>query len=66
MDGVAAEFRQRNPRSSYPQLKSNPVEGPDTFRAWARESHEVALDWAADMVIAAADDIEARREFIGR
>jgi hypothetical protein len=49
VDEAAAEYRQRNPRSSYPELKSNPVEGADFFRAWARESHEVARDWAADI-----------------
>jgi hypothetical protein len=128
VDRAAAEFRKNNPRSSYPELQSNPVGGPDFFRKWAREGHQVALDWAsdiktvrdpngvqdsdalvknlvnfilngvspvaeapevpadyweqlqhtaerritlagyriADLVISAADDIEARREFIGR
>jgi hypothetical protein len=128
VDQAAGELRKKYPRSSYPELKSNPVNSPDFFREWAREGHQVAVDWAydihtvrdpntgqdadelvrnmvnfilngvspvdeapevpakyweqlqqtserritlagyriADLVLAAADDIEAQREFVGR
>ena len=49
VDGAAARFRNNNPRSSYPELTSNPVDAPDFFQNWTRESHQVAVDWAADI-----------------
>jgi hypothetical protein len=49
VDQAAAEFRKNNPRSSYPELQSHPVDGPNFFRQWTKESHQVALDWAADI-----------------
>ena len=128
VDQAAGAFRQKYPRSSYPELKSIPVNSPDFFRQWASEGHQVAVDWAydietvrdqdtgqdadqlvqnmvnfilngvspvehapevpatyweklqqtserritlagyriADLVLAAADDIQAQREFVGR
>lgn len=46
VDRHAQEFTKKYPRSSFPELKVHPVSAPDTFREWARESHEVAVDWA--------------------
>jgi hypothetical protein len=128
VDRAAREYTQKHPRSTYPELEATPVNDPDFFRAWAKESHQVAVDWAydietvadpnkdqdadklvqnmvnfilngvspvekapevpdeyweklkgtaerritlagyriADLVLAAADDIEAQRKFIGR
>jgi len=128
VDQAAREFQMKYPRSSFPELKSTPVNSPDFFRKWAKESHQVAGEWAydietvpdpnvgqsseelvknmvnfilngvspvekapevpaeywnqlqqtaerritlagyriADLVLAAADDIEAQREFVGR
>jgi hypothetical protein len=41
VDGAAREFREKYPRSSYPELQANPVNSPDFFRKWAKESHQV-------------------------
>jgi hypothetical protein len=49
VDRAAREYRDRNPRASYPELKLHPVDGPDFFRDWASESHQVAVDWAANI-----------------
>ncbi len=49
VDEAAARFMKRNPRDSYPELKSHAVDSPDFFLQWTRESHQVALDWAADI-----------------
>ena len=128
VDKYAEQFLTKYPRSSFPTLKANPVDDEEFARKWARESHQVAIDWAydietvadpakdqsadqlvanmvnfilngvspveeapevpaeywnklqltaeqrvtlagyriADIIIAAADNIEAQREFIGR
>jgi hypothetical protein len=42
----AQEYTKKHPRSSYAELKAHPVGSPDTFRNWAQESHQVAVDWA--------------------
>jgi hypothetical protein len=44
----ALEFVQRHPRSSFPELE-NPSETPEAFTEWARESHQIAVDWAFDI-----------------
>ena len=46
VDRAAQAFQKKYPRSFYPELKAHPVGHPDTFREWARESHQVAVDWA--------------------
>lgn len=128
VDQATKELLEKYPRASYPELDAHPVNTPDAFQNWAKESHQVAVDWAydirtvrdtdsqqdadalvknmvnfilngvspvkeappvpdeyweklrqtaerritlagyriADLIIAAADDIEAQREFIGR
>ncbi len=40
------EFTEKYPRSFYPELQAHPVSDPDVFRKWAREGHQVAVDWA--------------------
>lgn len=47
VDGYAREIMEQYPRSSLPELTA--FEGPDDFEKWARESHEVAVDWAYDI-----------------
>jgi hypothetical protein len=44
IDRNTREFMQKYPRSSFPEL--SPPSGPDVFREWARESHQVAVDFA--------------------
>jgi hypothetical protein len=46
--GHARDFIQKHPRSSYPELQE-PMETPESFTEWARESHQVAVDWAFDL-----------------
>ena len=46
---AAKEYTKKHPRSSYPELKKHPVGRPDTFQNWAREGHEIAVDWAYDL-----------------
>lgn len=49
VDKAARNFPKRHPRSSFPELEEHPIGGPDFFRNWAQESHQVALDWAYDV-----------------
>jgi len=49
VDQHAQAFVQKYPRSSFPELKAHPVSEPDAFREWAKESHQVAVDWAFDL-----------------
>jgi hypothetical protein len=127
VDRQAERLMRKYPRSALPELQDNPLEQSRVFEAWARESHQIAVDWAydidtvadtqeqdseklvqnminfilngispvevapevpedywnrlatmaerritlagyriADLVLAAADDIEAERSFVGR
>jgi hypothetical protein len=49
VDRAASEYTKKHPRPSFPELKAHPVGAPDFFRAWAREGHEIAVDWATDI-----------------
>jgi len=49
VDRAARTYVERNPRSSYPELETHPVGDSDFFREWAKESHQVAVDWAYDI-----------------
>ncbi len=60
VDSAASAFREKNPRSSYPELESHPIQEPGFFRQWTRESHQIALDWAAD--IEAVRDLESDQD----
>jgi hypothetical protein len=60
VDKAAAEFRKNNPRSSYPELQSHPIDSPNFFRQWTKESHQVAVDWAAD--IESVRDLESSQD----
>ncbi len=44
VDGYAREITARFPRSALPELKR--FQGPADFEKWARESHQVAAEWA--------------------
>ena len=43
VDRYAAEFVEKYPRSSFPQLTI--YNGPADFEAWAREAHQIAVDF---------------------
>jgi hypothetical protein len=49
VDRHAQEFVRKYPRASFPELQANPAGEPNSFREWARESHQVAVDWAFDI-----------------
>ena len=47
VDRHAADIMKKYPRSSLPELTA--YEGPTAFEKWAKESHQVAVDWAYDI-----------------
>ena len=49
VDKHAQAFMKKYPRSAFPELKVAPVSDPNAFMKWAKESHQVALDWAYDL-----------------
>jgi hypothetical protein len=54
--GHAAKFMKKYPRSAFPELQAHPMSEPDFFRTWAKESNQVAVDWAADLDMAVDPD----------
>ena len=46
VDRHTAAFIKKYPRSFFPELKAHPVSDPNAFEEWAKESHQVAVDWA--------------------
>ena len=49
VDGYTKNLMQKHPRSSFPELKAHPVSDPNAFEEWAKESHQVAVNWAFDL-----------------
>jgi len=49
VDRHAQEFMKKHPRSAFPELKTHPIGEADAFEKWAKESHQVAIDWAYDL-----------------
>ena len=49
VDKHTQAFMKKYPRSSLSELKNNPIGKPDTFVMWAKESHQIAKDWAFDL-----------------
>jgi len=49
VDRNAQAFVKKFPRSSFPELKAVPVSDPKAFEKWAKESHQVAIDWAYNL-----------------
>jgi hypothetical protein len=43
------DFMKKYPRSAFPELKAHPISEPNFFRDWAKESHQIAVDWAFDV-----------------
>ena len=54
--GHTAEFMKKYPRSAFPELQAHPMSEPGFFRTWAKESNQVAVDWAADLAMAVDPD----------
>jgi hypothetical protein len=57
IDEYAREIMEKYPRSSLPELTA--YEGPGDFERWARESHQVAIDWAYDIEALPDPNLEA-------
>ena len=49
VDRWAQAFTKKYPRSSFPELISHPFSDPDVFQKWAKESNQIAVDWAFDL-----------------
>lgn len=49
VDRNAQAFMKKYPRSFFSELTSHPLSDPDAFQEWAKESHQVAVDWAYDL-----------------
>jgi len=49
VDRNAQAFMKKYPRSALPELKAIPVSDPNAFLKWAKESHQIAVDWAYDL-----------------
>ena len=49
VDRATKLFLKKHPRSSYPELKKNPITKPDFFKNWTLESHQIAKDWAFNL-----------------
>jgi len=62
VDQHTAEFVKKYPRSAFPELKAHPMSDPDFFREWAQESHQVAVDWAANVDMAIDPDKDQTSE----
>lgn len=49
VDKHTQELLKKHPRSSFAELKAHPNSDPNAFENWAKESHQVAVDWAYDL-----------------
>ena len=49
VEGYARDIMLKFPRTKLPELK--PFKGPEDFEKWAKESHQVAIDWAFDIEV---------------
>mgnify|MGYP001552469903 CR=1 FL=1 len=56
VDQLVQQVIKKHPRSSFPELKEHPIGGENFFQEWARESHQVAADWACDVKMAVDPD----------
>ena len=49
VESYTKHLLKKHPRSSFSELKAHPVGDPNAFEEWAKESHQVAMDWAYDL-----------------
>ena len=52
VDQATQTFMKKYPRSVLPELKARSTSDRDTFEKWARESYQVAVDWAFNVDMA--------------
>ena len=45
VDRNAQALMKKYPRSALPELNAIPVTDPNAFLKWAKESHQIAIDW---------------------
>ena len=50
------DFMKKYPRSAFPELKAHPISEPNFFREWAKESHQIAVDWAFNVKMVKDED----------
>jgi len=56
VDQYAKEIMEKYPRSAFPELKDHPISDPNFFEEWAKESNQVAQDWAFDVEMSTDPD----------
>jgi len=56
VDRNTRDFMKKYPRSAFAELQAHPISDRDFFREWAKESHQVAEDWAFDVKMATDPD----------
>lgn len=49
VDQATRTYIEKYPRSAFPELKAHPISDPDFFLEWAKESNQIAVDWAFDV-----------------
>jgi hypothetical protein len=49
VDQATQTFMKKYPRSALPELKAHPTSDPKRFEEWAKESNQIAVDWAFDV-----------------
>jgi len=49
VDRHTQAFMKKYPRTSFPELKAAPAGDPSAFTNWAKESHQIAVDWALNL-----------------
>jgi S1/P1 Nuclease len=62
VDQATQAFMKKYPRSAFPELKTHPISDPNVFEEWAKESNQVAADWAFDVKMAPDPDKDKTSE----
>lgn len=63
VDRHTQEFVKKHPRSTFPELQAYPAGDPAAFEKWAKESYQIAVDWAYKDVQTVPDpDMDADTE----
>lgn len=62
VDQATQTFMKKYPRSAFPELKAHPISDPNVFDEWAKESNQVAVDWAFDVEMVPDPDKDKTQE----
>ncbi len=62
VDQHVQQFIKKHPRSSFPELENHSIGQENFFKEWAKESHQVAVDWAFDVKMAVDPDKNQTQE----